>query len=53
MACLLISLPGIAQNKMISGKVTSGENKTPLSGVNLVIKGKLSVLKPMYRELFR
>lgn len=40
MTLLLISMSAIAQNKKISGKVSSGDNKNPLPSVNLVVKGK-------------
>src|SRR6185503_1758364 len=39
-ACFLISAPGWAQTKKISGKVISEEENKTLTGVSVIIKGK-------------
>ncbi|WPP49436.1 carboxypeptidase-like regulatory domain-containing protein [Catalinimonas niigatensis] len=37
---LLLSTPSLqAQNRTVSGKVVSGEENTPLPGVNVILKG--------------
>jgi TonB-linked SusC/RagA family outer membrane protein len=35
----LLSIPLLAQNRLVSGKVTSSDDNTPLPGVSIVIKG--------------
>ncbi len=37
--CMLWALPALAQEKVVSGKVTSGEDNNVLPGVNVVVKG--------------
>src|SRR5262245_30763199 len=36
---LLVPLAALAQERAISGKVTSSEDQSPLPGVNVVLKG--------------
>jgi len=36
---LIVSLPSMAQNKTVTGKVTSGANNQPLNGVSVTVKG--------------
>jgi TonB-linked SusC/RagA family outer membrane protein len=37
--CLFFTLPAMAQNKVISGKVTDARDGSPLPGVSIVVKG--------------
>lgn len=38
-ACLCLSLPVLAQERVVSGTVTSAEDKSLVAGVNIVVKG--------------
>lgn len=39
LCCLLFPIPGIAQERVISGKVTAADNGSPLPGVTVQLKG--------------